>query len=179
MLLWKAVSSLPSHKANSVPNGSRNPGQKGGKLVFFQAGSAWKIHLQPAQLPQVLLCSQLLCSKDCTSICRWWSAEQQRANVFVNLQQNDLLPSWWSICVGRQHVCLYKWAGPLCHVSLPTFERKSLLQFFLGVKTKSLSPFTQPATEKNPCKYPQPVSQGNRFERSGSCPKRKRIHVCL
>lgn len=35
MLLWKAVSSLPRHKANLVPNGSPNSGQKGGKLLFF------------------------------------------------------------------------------------------------------------------------------------------------
>lgn len=34
------VSSLPSHKANSGPRGSPSPGQKGGELAFFQAGSA-------------------------------------------------------------------------------------------------------------------------------------------
>lgn len=96
----------------------------------------------------VPLLSQLLHSKNCTSICHWWSAVQQKANVIVNLQWNDLLPSWWSICVRQQHVCLYKWAGPLCHISLPTFERKSLFQFFLGVKTKDLSLFIQPAIEQ-------------------------------
>lgn len=35
MWLWKAVCSLPSHKANSAPNSSPNSGQKGGKLVFL------------------------------------------------------------------------------------------------------------------------------------------------
>lgn len=38
MLFWKAVSNLPSHKANSVPNGSPNAGQKGGKLYFSRQG---------------------------------------------------------------------------------------------------------------------------------------------
>ena len=40
MLLWKAIAAFQVTKQTPVPPGSLSPGQKGGRLVFFQAGSS-------------------------------------------------------------------------------------------------------------------------------------------
>lgn len=40
MLLWKATAAFQVTKQAAVPPGSPSPGQKGGRLLFFQAGSS-------------------------------------------------------------------------------------------------------------------------------------------
>ena len=95
-----------------------------------------------------------------------------KSQCFCEATAEWLASSWWSICAGRQRVCLYKWAGPLCHIALPTFERKSLFPFSLEWERQKVCLPWHNQLLKTPCRCPQPVSSGNRFARSGSCPKK-------
>lgn len=148
MLLWKATAAFQVTKQAAVPPGSPSPGQKGGRLLFFQAGSSWIIHLD---LRSILVCSVVSFSalrathqsdpggqqSSKEPMFLWSHSEMTCFKLVINL-------CWPATCLPLQ----MSWT-PLPHSSANFWKKESVSILSGGRKTKSLSPLTQPAIENS------------------------------